>query len=47
MAMTAGENQITTGRAAMANIINETARPTYIFFKSKQKLRLTDLTCAS
>jgi len=42
------ENQITTGRAAVSNIINETARPTYIFFKSELKLVcLTDLTCAS
>jgi len=43
-----GENQITTGCAAGSNIINETARPTYIFFKSKLKLVcLTDLMCAS
>jgi len=43
-----GENQITTGRSAVSNIINETARPTYTFFKSELKLvRLTDLTCAA
>jgi len=29
------ENPITTGRAAVSNIINETARPPYILFKSK------------
>jgi len=43
-----GENQITTGCAAVSNIINETARSIYIFFKSELKLVcFTDLTCAS
>jgi len=36
--VTAGENQIATGRAAVSNITNETARPTYIFFISELKL---------
>jgi len=30
-----GEKQITTGRAAVSNIISKTTRPNYIFFKSE------------